>query len=96
MLTITDTLCVRQRPGRITAAANARFASVSRVLFALVVLMAGCLFNPASLMAQDQSGGEANLKLPDLGSTFNDIWVWRYYARKLKEEDLRLSQRSDK
>ena len=35
-------------------------------------------------------------KLPDLGSTFNDIWVWRYYARKLKEEDLRLSQRSDK
>jgi K(+)-stimulated pyrophosphate-energized sodium pump len=68
MLTITDTLCVRQRPGRITAAANARFASVSRVLFALVVLMAGCLFNPASLMAQEQSGGEANLKLPDLGS----------------------------
>lgn len=35
-------------------------------------------------------------KLPDLGSTFNDTWVWRYYARKLKEEDLRLSQRFDK
>jgi ribulose-5-phosphate 4-epimerase/fuculose-1-phosphate aldolase len=30
-------------------------------------------------------------KLPDLGSTFNDTWVWRYYARKLKEEDRRLS-----
>jgi ribulose-5-phosphate 4-epimerase/fuculose-1-phosphate aldolase len=30
-------------------------------------------------------------KLPDLGSIFNDIWVWRYYVRKLKEEDLRLS-----
>ena len=30
-------------------------------------------------------------KLPDLGSTFNDTWVWRYYLRKLKEEDLRLS-----
>jgi ribulose-5-phosphate 4-epimerase/fuculose-1-phosphate aldolase len=30
--------------------------------------------------------------LPDLGSTFNDTWVWRYYARKLKEEDLRLSR----
>ncbi len=30
-------------------------------------------------------------KLPDLGTTFNDTWVWRYYARKLKEEDLRLS-----
>ena len=30
-------------------------------------------------------------KLPDLGSTFNDTWVWRYYVRKLKEEDLRLS-----
>jgi len=31
-------------------------------------------------------------KLPDLGSTFNDTWIWRYYVRKLKEEDLRLSQ----
>lgn len=30
-------------------------------------------------------------KLPDLGSTFNDTWVWRHYVRKLKEEDLRLS-----
>jgi 3,4-dihydroxyphthalate decarboxylase len=30
-------------------------------------------------------------KLPDLGSTFNDTWVWRYYVRKLKEEDRRLS-----
>jgi ribulose-5-phosphate 4-epimerase/fuculose-1-phosphate aldolase len=30
-------------------------------------------------------------KLPDLGSTFNDTWVWRYYVRKLKEEDLRLN-----
>jgi ribulose-5-phosphate 4-epimerase/fuculose-1-phosphate aldolase len=30
-------------------------------------------------------------KLPDLGSTFNDTWTWRYYVRKLKEEDLRLS-----
>ena len=35
-------------------------------------------------------------KLPDLGSTFNDTWVWRYYVRKLKEEEFRLSQRSDK
>ena len=33
-------------------------------------------------------------KLPDLGSTFNDSWIWRYYARKLKEEDLRLSDRA--
>ncbi len=68
MLSITDTLCVRRCAGRSTAAASARFASVSRVLFALVVLMAGCLFSPASLMAQEQAGGEANLKLPDLGS----------------------------
>ena len=30
--------------------------------------------------------------LPDLGSTFNDIWVWRYYARKLEEEDRQLSR----
>jgi ribulose-5-phosphate 4-epimerase/fuculose-1-phosphate aldolase len=30
-------------------------------------------------------------KLPDLGSTFNDTWVWRYYVRKLREEDVRLS-----
>ncbi len=35
-------------------------------------------------------------KLPDLGSTFNDTWVWRYYVRKLREEDLRLSDRSDR
>jgi len=35
-------------------------------------------------------------KLPDLGSTFNDTWVWRYYARKLREEDLRLSDRAEK
>jgi ribulose-5-phosphate 4-epimerase/fuculose-1-phosphate aldolase len=28
-------------------------------------------------------------KLPDLGSTFNDLWAWRYYVRKLKEEDRR-------
>ena len=34
--------------------------------------------------------------LPDLGSTFNDTWVWRYYVRKLKEEDLRLSHGSAK
>jgi hypothetical protein len=34
-------------------------------------------------------------KLPDLGCTFTDIWVWRYYARKLKEEDIRLSTRLD-
>jgi ribulose-5-phosphate 4-epimerase/fuculose-1-phosphate aldolase len=31
-------------------------------------------------------------RLPDLGATFNDTWVWRSYVRKLKEEDLRLSQ----
>jgi 3,4-dihydroxyphthalate decarboxylase len=34
-------------------------------------------------------------KLPDLGSTFNDIWIWRYYVRKLKEEDHDLSARAD-
>lgn len=26
-------------------------------------------------------------ELPDLGSTFNDLWAWRYYVRKLEEED---------
>lgn len=31
-------------------------------------------------------------KLPDLGSTFNDLWVWRYYVRKLQEEDRLLSR----
>ncbi|HYT54325.1 MAG TPA: class II aldolase/adducin family protein [Verrucomicrobiae bacterium] len=31
-------------------------------------------------------------RLPDLGSTFNDLWVWRYYVKKLQEED-RLSFR---
>ena len=28
-------------------------------------------------------------RLPDLGSTFNDLWVWRYYLKKLHEEDRR-------
>jgi len=31
-------------------------------------------------------------RLPDLGSTFNDLWVWRYYAKKLQEEDSLLSR----
>jgi 3,4-dihydroxyphthalate decarboxylase len=26
-------------------------------------------------------------QLPDLGSTFNDLWVWRYYVKKLAEEE---------
>ncbi|MFQ5683095.1 MAG: class II aldolase/adducin family protein [Candidatus Binatia bacterium] len=34
-------------------------------------------------------------KLPDLGSTFNDTWVWRYYVRKLKEHDWDLGGPSD-
>jgi ribulose-5-phosphate 4-epimerase/fuculose-1-phosphate aldolase len=28
-------------------------------------------------------------ELPDLGSTFTDKWAWRYYVKKLKEEDKR-------
>ena len=35
-------------------------------------------------------------KLPDLGSIFNDTWVWRYYMRRLKEEDLRFSVRGSR
>jgi ribulose-5-phosphate 4-epimerase/fuculose-1-phosphate aldolase len=31
-------------------------------------------------------------RLPDLGSTFNDLWVWRYYVRKLQEADLHSSR----
>jgi ribulose-5-phosphate 4-epimerase/fuculose-1-phosphate aldolase len=27
-------------------------------------------------------------ELPDLGSTFNDIWNWRYYVKKLQEEEI--------
>jgi 3,4-dihydroxyphthalate decarboxylase len=26
-------------------------------------------------------------ELPDLGSTFNDVWVWRHYVKKLEKED---------
>jgi ribulose-5-phosphate 4-epimerase/fuculose-1-phosphate aldolase len=26
-------------------------------------------------------------ELPDLGSTFNDYWGWRYYVKKLQEEE---------
>ena len=28
-------------------------------------------------------------RLPDLGSTFNDLWAWRYYVKKLAEQDRR-------
>jgi ribulose-5-phosphate 4-epimerase/fuculose-1-phosphate aldolase len=28
-------------------------------------------------------------QLPDLGSTFNDMWAWRYYVRKLGEQERR-------
>lgn len=28
-------------------------------------------------------------QLPDLGSTFNELWAWRYYVKKLAEEDRR-------
>lgn len=28
-------------------------------------------------------------ELPDLGSTFNDLWVWRYYVKKLEDENHR-------
>ncbi len=28
-------------------------------------------------------------QLPDLGSTFNDLWAWRYYVKKMLEEDRR-------
>jgi ribulose-5-phosphate 4-epimerase/fuculose-1-phosphate aldolase len=31
-------------------------------------------------------------RLPDLGSTFNDLWMWRSYVRKLQEEDHLLSR----
>lgn len=43
-----------------------------------------------------QTGREAHAipagdiaELPDLGSTFNDLWFWRYYVRKLQEEERR-------
>jgi hypothetical protein len=26
------------------------------------------------------------VELPDLGAAFNDMWVWRYYARMAQEE----------
>ncbi len=29
------------------------------------------------------------MELPDLGSTFNDLWAWRYYVKKLAEEERR-------
>jgi ribulose-5-phosphate 4-epimerase/fuculose-1-phosphate aldolase len=28
-------------------------------------------------------------ELPDLGSTFNDLWTWRYYVKKLAEQERR-------
>jgi ribulose-5-phosphate 4-epimerase/fuculose-1-phosphate aldolase len=28
-------------------------------------------------------------QLPDLGSAFNDLWVWRYYVKKLAEQERR-------
>jgi ribulose-5-phosphate 4-epimerase/fuculose-1-phosphate aldolase len=34
-------------------------------------------------------GPEDVAELPDLGSTFNDLWAWRYYVKKLAEEERR-------
>lgn len=28
-------------------------------------------------------------KLPNLGSTFDDVWAWRFYVKKLEEQDRR-------
>ena len=61
MLSISDTVRVRRPAGLFTAAANARIAVIMRVLIAIAALALG-----APLMAQEQGGGEANLKLPDL------------------------------
>ncbi len=30
-------------------------------------------------------------QLPDLGATLNELWAWRYYAKKLAEEDRKAS-----
>jgi K(+)-stimulated pyrophosphate-energized sodium pump len=59
MFGTTDTLCVERRPR------TAPTASLLRVVFSLLIALV--LATP--LMAQgEQAGGEANLKLPDLGT----------------------------
>ncbi len=37
----------------------------------------------ADISAQDVA------ELPDLGSTFIDVWAWRYYVKKLAEQERR-------
>jgi K(+)-stimulated pyrophosphate-energized sodium pump len=59
-----DTLRVGRRARLQKAAANVRTAPVLRVLITLLMMVALGL----PLMAQEQTGGEANLRLPDLNS----------------------------
>jgi len=65
MLQTTDTLSVERRPGASGPGVRARIGSILRFFSGFLALIALA----APLMAQGQeSGGEANLKLPDLGS----------------------------
>jgi K(+)-stimulated pyrophosphate-energized sodium pump len=62
MLSLTGTQGVARLTGRTTAAARA--SSIPRILLGLLILALLC----CPLMAQENGGGEANLKLPDLNS----------------------------
>jgi K(+)-stimulated pyrophosphate-energized sodium pump len=65
MLQTTDTLSVERRAGASGPGVRARIGSILRFFSGFLALIALA----APLMAQGQeSGGEANLKLPDLGS----------------------------
>ncbi len=61
MLSITDTFRVERRAIGAASGAHARIGLISRLLIRLAALA-------APLMAQGQTGGEANLKLPVLGA----------------------------
>jgi len=65
MLQTTDTLSVERRAGLSGSVARARIGSILRFFSGFLALIALA----APLMAQAQkTGGEASLKLPDLGS----------------------------
>ena len=86
-------VCLMKGHGITVAGKTIEEATVRALLFntlARVTLQVAQLGRKASDISADDIA-----KLPDLGSTFTDIWVWRYYARKLKEEDIRLSTRLD-
>lgn len=54
-------------------------------------ILAGVTKQVAALGKESPNISDEDIaELPDLGSRFNDIWVWRHYVKKLETEDHKL------